>query len=218
MTWLIGVIILMIAISFLFIYIKAELIVYLRDDSDWQGIKIKIISRFYNLDHTFDYNDPHLNLMEVILESAYEARQRYLFLEKLSVSQPEAARKLFVPRIIRSFLESQKVLTFLSFTTFDKIEWFSIVGGQDPCDAAMKTGVLWGFKGSLLGWLSCHCKVDNVKANIQPNFSNPDYSSHIKCILKMRLVHIITIESLVIALKVRWWINGFRANPAQSSY
>lgn len=218
MTWLIGAAVLLLAILFLCLHIKAEISIVLRDDRDWQGIVLKITSRFYKMDHSYECTDPHLNLLEVILFSAYEARRRYLAMEKMSRSDPGMSSKIFLPRVIRSLLKRRRLIALLNFTTFDKLEWVSIVGGNDAHDAAIRSGVLWGIKGSMLGWLKTHSKIDNSKVFVRPNFSNPDYKSSFKCILKMRLVHIIIIGSFVIALKVRWCINGFRTNPAQSPY
>ncbi len=219
MIWLIGAIILVIPISFIFLWIKADVNVIVRNDSDFQGVDLKISSRFYKLDRSFDCTDPHLNLFEMILFFAFQERQRYTSMVKASQEDPSLPKPTFLPKIVGSLLQNSQIFTLLSFTVIEKMEWFSVIGGQDPCDAAIKSGITWGIKGSLLGWLSVHCKIDYLKAYVQPNFANPEYTSNFRCILKMRLVHIIIIELFVIVLKVRWWIDGFRAaNPAQSSY
>jgi hypothetical protein len=72
----------------------------------------------------------------------------------------------------------------------------SRVGGKDAMRAAIYTGLLWMIKGWGMNWLTRHSHLKKVQLVVEPDYLSTDFASQIDCILKIRIVHIITNNNL----------------------
>jgi len=212
MTLWLGGIILFLVISFLLLYIKAEIIIVIREDESCQGFQVQIHSLFYQINRCYNYTDPQLRLLESILLVAIEKRQTDHQTPTISSDKAEdfiQRLKGFPSRNIgRLTMENRDIFVIvLRYIIVEELEWVSTVGSQDALHTALNTGLCWALKGSIMGVL-----------NVKPDFSNPHFLSNFRCILKMRTVHIIIVEAYASVIKVRWCINGFAAGTTQSSH
>jgi hypothetical protein len=103
----------------------------------------------------------------------------------------------------------------LGYAVIERIIWKSRVGGKDAMWAALHTGAMWAVKGIIITCLANISCLKKVRLAVEPDYLSGGFDSQIDCILKMRIVHIITITFYLIVWKVRWWINGFAANTRQ---
>ena len=200
MIWFIGAFVLLVFIALLFIGIKAELTLTIKDDEDWQGFLVSIDSRFFRINRCYDLSDPSLNLLESSLLSLYEKKKNT---HNSSQDSPAAAGNLNQVLRWRRLLHQHGILRRLCRTInqINRIEWISTVGGRDACQAALNSGAAWAFKGSLLGWLSTYCKIGKVAVSVRPSFSSTGFISTAKCILTIRLAQIIIIKTCLSVLK-----------------
>ncbi len=211
----IGGIALILGISLLFIYIKVEVRVSVREDESYKGVNFKIHSLFYQFTRELDYSDPHLRLLESLLISAFG-----------KIKKPSRPAVTILPenkKYISFFrnhplkymalcaLQDGQVMTFgLKYLLVENLEWKSVVGSKDAMRTALDTGICWAMKGAAIGVLSSRCKLDRLFLDVKPDFMRPAFNSTLTCILKMRTVHIIIIEMFILAKKVRWCIDGLR--------
>lgn len=201
MIWFIGAFVLLVFITLLFIGIKAELTLTIKDDEDWQGFLVSIGSRFFRINRCYDLSDPGLSLLESSLLAIYE-KKRGSHTAPKNPSKP-AKGTLDQARRVHRFLQRHGSLRSL-FRTLNEItglEWTSSIGGRDACQAAINSGVAWAFKGSLLGWLSTYCKIGRVAVHVRPSFSSTGFISTAKCIFTIRLAQIIIIITCLLVLK-----------------
>lgn len=202
------------------LYIKAEIFVKVREDDSYQGISLQINSRFYKVNHQYDYTDPKLRLLESILVSAFEHRQSDTV---KPTDTHEVIMQAFKGIPIRSLFRFcsgnyHMIIMVLRYIVVEKLEWISTVGSKDALYTALSTGMCWTLKGILIGALSSRCSLKHLWLDVRPDFANPAFLSSFTCILKMRLVHIMIIVIYAIVIKVRWCMNGFTARTAEPSH
>ena len=220
--WLWGIILFLI-ISFLLLYIRAEITIVIREDESCQGFEVHIHSLFYKMSRYYNYTDPQLRLLESILMTAIEKRPNDHQTPTVSADKIEAfiqSLKGFPLRNIgRLTIENRDIFAIvLRYIIVDELKWISTVGSQDALYTALNTGLCWALKGSIIGVLSSQCKLGKIMLDVKPDFSTPHFLSNFRCILKMRTVHIIIVEAYASVIKVRWCINGFAAGTTQSSH
>jgi len=223
MAFWIWILISLFIIIFLSSYIKARVIIKIQEDKSYQGISLEITSRFYKTKRQYDYTDPNFRLIESILISAIGDRMDNTKAQNTSSNDCEDFRRLMrdfpVKALLRLSAESYKTFNnVLKHTVVEKIEWISTVGSKDALMTALSTGVCWAFKGTLIGVLSSKCRLGHINLDVKPDFTTPAFLSTFTCILKIRMVHIIIIETHAIVIKVRWCMNGFTARTAESSH
>jgi hypothetical protein len=204
------------------LYVKAEIILKVKEDESYQGMSMQIHSRFYNVNRQYDYTDPKLRLLESILIYAIQDQKADATHQNASprIKEIMQACKGFP---VRSLFElcrgnSDIINMLLRHTIVEKLEWISTVGSKDALFTALSTGLCWTLKGLLIGLLSSRCSLRQLLLDVRPDFANPAFLSSFRCILKMRLVHIIIIEIYAIVKKVRWCINGFTARTTEPSH
>lgn len=197
-------------------YITFRMEIIVSDNDHFQGIQMRFGLPFYRFEQIYDYSDPRLSFFEALLVDRWEK----------SVGQKRDWTRKHILDIFKisnqihllSDWEQQTFYIFkkaLLYTVIEKFIWHSRVGGRNAMLAALHTGLMWSIKGlaiTCLANISCLKKVQLV---VEPDYMSADFNSQIDCILKMRIVHIITIAFYLIVWKVRWWINGFAANTRQ---
>jgi len=223
MAFWIWILISLFIIIFLSLYIKAKVMVRIREDKSFQGISLEINSRFYKTKRQYDYTDPNFRLIESILISAIEDRKDNTKIQTACSGNYEEflgiLRGFPIKSMARISMENYQTLsTVLKYTVVEKLEWISTVGSKDALITALSTGVCWAFKGTLIGVLSSKCRLRHINLDVKPDFTTPAFLSTFTCILKIRMVHIIIIETHAIAIKVRWCMNGSAARTAESSH
>lgn len=200
----------------LFMYWDCWIEIELQEDQQFQGIQLRTRLPLYSFEQIYDYSDPKLNLLEAMLLDRLDKGFNGKVTFDIGV-----LKRLFksISRIrMASAWEKQSYALFkklLNYTVIKELQWESSVGGRDAMAAALHTGLLWAFKGTLLAFISHHSRLEQVKLAVEPDFKNCTIFSRIRCILKIRTVHIITIGVYIIVLKVRWWMNGYTARAAE---
>ena len=197
-------------------YKKYRVEIILADNDHFQGIQLRLGLPLYRFEQIYDYTDPQLSLLEALVIDRWDRsvgekvdwnweRIKHLF-------KTFNRLKLFSNWEAQTFFILKKAL---AYTVVEKIDWKSRVGGRDAMWTALHTGLLWAVKGLIMTLLARNSRLEQVELAVEPDFQRPELNSQINCILKMRIVHIITIAIYLIVWKVRWWINGFTAKTRE---
>lgn len=160
-------------------------------------LTVKAISRFYQMQKRIPLRD---------LTSIWDKHQ------KNQEDQNKDKAKLWLGDYLRLGNFAIKHLVV------EKLDWKSYIGVGDAMITALSTGSLWAVKGMLTGFLSSRARLLELSLIVEPDFNNEKLVSHINCILKMRIVHIILIALFFRVLIVRGYINGWTTGKTNSSY
>ncbi len=219
--WIWGIVLLLI-IFCLSLYIKVDVAISIREEDALQGVSLKIHSRFYKMNRQYNYTDQKLHLIESFLISHFYKSQDPPQTTDITLHDDMEYPSILkgpIRNFVKFSMKNKKILgSVLSFLIVDRLEWKSVVGSQDAFYTALETGACWAFKGVIIGVLSSRCRLGRLMLDVKPDFITPALLSNITCILKMRTVHIIIIEISIIAIKVRWCIDGIRARTVQTSH
>ncbi len=104
------------------------------------------------------------------------------------------------------------------YLVIERLDWNSGIGLNDAMYTAISSGGLWAIKGMLVGFLSSKSRLQDINLQVEPDFNGEKVVSHLNCILKMRIVHIILITSYFLVLIVRGYFNGFTTRKAEPSH
>ena len=216
----IGVIIFLLITFLLFSYIKVELILNVRDDDSYQGISVRIDSRFYKKERNYDYSDPKLSLLESIIIATID--KKFSANNTNKATSPDnsdeelfqSIKSLIVISIFRSMVSYDMFKNVLGHIVVDKLDWKTTVGCQDAFYTAISTGLLWALKGTYIAMLSSKCRLNHIRLEVRPDFTSPAFLSNFICIFKIRIVHIIIMS---MRLKFRRCMNGFTARNSSTS-
>ena len=83
---------------------------------------------------------------------------------------------------------------------FENVDVTIDFGFEDAMQTGIFTGLLNGFVYSVLGIIHHTSTLENMNVNIQPIFDKECFNSRIKCILRLKNVHIIIIVINVLKL------------------
>lgn len=203
-------------IAFLCMYRNYWIEIELQENQQYQGIQLRARLPLYSFEQIYDYSDPKLNLLEALLLDRLDKGFNGQIAFDLGVL------KRFIKSISKirmaSAWEKQIYVLFmklLHYTVIEKLQWESSVGGRDAMAAALHSGFFWACKGTVVAFISYHGRLEQVQLAVKPDFQNRIFFSRLHCILKIRIVHIISIGVYIIVLKVRWWMNGYTARSAE---
>jgi len=197
-------------------YYKGRFEIELWENDHVQGVKLDIQLPLYRIQLNYDYSDPKLHLWEAVLIDRINNGLK----AKLGFNL--AAFKNILRRIPHLFQVSDyEQFSFhvfkkaLGFTVVENLEWRTTVGGRDAMQTALGAGFLWALKAWIVAYISSQAKLEQLHLAVNPDFAKDRFTSKISCILKMRIVHIITIAICILVLKVRWWMNGITARAIE---
>jgi len=106
---------------------------------------------------------------------------------------------------------------FLKHLVVEKFEWKSCIGMSNAMYTALCVGSVWAVKGMFTGFLSSRTTIKILSLDVKPDFDNEILVSHINCILKMRIVHIIHTTLFFLLLIVRRYIYGWTTTRKNKS-
>jgi hypothetical protein len=197
-------------------YITFRMEIIVSDNDRFQGIQIRFGLPLYRFEQIYDYADPRLSLFEALLVDRWERSvgQRRDWTWKHITDIFKISKQIH----LLSDWEQQTFYIFkraLGYMVVKDMIWKSRVGGRNAMLVALHTGLMWSIKGLTVTCLSNISSLKKVQLVVEPDYMSADFISQIDCILKMRIVHIITIAFYLIVWKVRWWINGFAADTRQ---
>jgi len=200
----------------LLVYRKYSIEIELQETSQFQGVQLRARLPLYTFEQIYDYSDPRLNLLESMLLDRLDKG----FSGKVAFDWGVLRRFLISVSRIKLFSNWERQSIFilkkiLAFTVIEKLQWESTVGGRDAMFTALDAGIFWAVKGMIVAYISHISELEQVKLAVQPDFQKPIFFSKINCILKMRIVHIITIAIYILVWKVRWWVNGYTAKSSE---
>ncbi len=203
-------------IMVLFIYRKYSIEIELQESKQFQGIQLRARLPLYTFEQIYDYSDPKLHLLEAMLidrlDKGFSGKVAFDWGVLKRFLKSVSRIKLVSDWESQSFFMLKKVL---AVTVIEKLQWESSIGGRDAMLTALHTGVFWAFKGMVVSFISHNSKLEQVKLTVEPDFQTTSFFSKISCILKIRIVHIITIAIYIIVWKVRWWVNGYTARASE---
>ena len=104
------------------------------------------------------------------------------------------------------------------YLVIERLDWSSGIGLNNAMYTAISSGGLWAIKGMLVGFLSSKSRLQDINLQVEPDFNGEKVVSHLNCILKMQIVHIILIAFYFLVLTVRGYFNGFTARKAEPSH
>lgn len=83
----------------------------------------------------------------------------------------------------------QWMASTLRYVTFDKLDWSTNVALSNAAHTATLSGVLWGLKTTLIGWLSCYIRLrQRPRLFVVPVFDQPpQFVTEFECSGKIRL-------------------------------
>jgi hypothetical protein len=199
-------------------YKKYQVEIILADNDHFQGIQLRFGLPLYRFEKIYDYTDPQLSILEALVIDRWDRSVG----EKVDWNWERVKHLCKTFNRFKLFFDWEKMTFFifkkaLAYTVVEKIDWQSRVGGRDAMWVALQVGFLWAVKGMSMAFLARNSRLEQVKLGVKPDFQSPELNSQINCILKMRIVHIITIAVYLIVWKVRGWINGFRAKTREQS-
>lgn len=197
-------------------YKKYRVEIILADKDNFQGIQLRFGLPLYRFEQIYDYTDSQLSFLEALVIDRLDRNVA----EKVDWDWERVKQLFDTLNRFKLFSDWEKQTYFifkkaLAYTVVEKINWQSRVGGRDAMWAALHVGLLWAVKGLVMTFIARNSRLEQVKLAVEPDFQSPELNSQINCILKMRIVHIITIAVYLIVWKVRWWINGFTAKTRE---
>lgn len=83
---------------------------------------------------------------------------------------------------------------------FDIVDIDSEFGFDDAMHTGIFTGIFNGFVYSVLGFVHNRSNLKNMKVNLQPVFGKICFDLHVRCILRLKNVHIMVIAYNVLKL------------------
>lgn len=216
MYFYIVLLLLLLLILVLFSYITFRMEIIVTDNDQFQGIQIRFGLPVYRFEQIYDYTDPRLSFLEALLVDRWErsigSKKDWNWQHIKDIFKISKRIHLLSDWEQQTFNIIKKAL---GYTVIEKISWQGRVGGRNAMWAALNTGMLWTIIGLGVTFLANISCLKKVQLAVEPDYLSAEFNSQIDCILKMRIVHIITIAFYLIVWKVRWWINGFSANTRQ---
>lgn len=78
----------------------------------------------------------------------------------------------------------------LSRTVCTELSWVTRIGLGDAADTAVTTGVVWGIKTSILGYLLRFVRLEaRPSLNVQPQFNRTMFSTEAVCKFKLKALY-----------------------------
>lgn len=193
-------------VAFLLLYIKVSINVEFFTSPGNTMLTIKVSSIFNQLQRRYPLRD--FNTIYTYITEAWKKRKE----KKEDPPKNESKGKL-------------SSRTYYSLVTFamkrmvvERLDWKSYIGLDDAMFTALSSGGLWAVKGIITGVLSSKTRLQDINLQVEPDFNSDKLVSHLYCILKMRIVHIILIAFYFLVLTVRGYINGYRPGKADPSH
>ena len=197
-------------------YITFQLEIIMADSERFKGIQIRCGLPLYSFEQIYNQNDSPLSLWPALLLDRWvksTASQNNWNWERIkNIFMMNSTSHLFSTWEQQSFYILKKAL---GYAVIKRIVWQSRVGGGDAMWTALRTGMWWAIMGWGITFLANISRLQKACWAVEPDYCGSEFNSRIDCIIKMRIVHIITIVFYLIAWKVRWWLNGFAANTGQ---
>lgn len=152
---------------------------------------------------------PSGQLFEQLIEKVSQKNQRYQppgWFSSLSRSQKAAFIQKMLPVAYR----------FVHNVSIKELRWRSFCGGEDPMQAALRTGTLWAVKGIVLAVVSSLCRLHKIHIEVNPDFNGERLWSGFTGIFQVRLVHIMIVGAHIMVWIIRGYLNGRTAATRES--
>ncbi len=199
-----GVVLLLLLLSLL--YIKVNIRVDFSTSPGNTMLTVKVSSFFKELQKRYPIRD--FNTVLDYLTDAWKKRQE-------DKKNKEATGEKTSPDTSINY----RLINFgAQYLVIERLDWSSGIGLNDAMYTAIGSGGLWAVKGMLVGFLSSKSRLQDINLQVEPDYSGEKVVSHLNCILKMRIVHIILITFYFLVLIVRGYFNGFTARKAEPSH
>lgn len=199
-----GIILILLLLSLL--YIKVNIRVDFFTSPGNTMLTVKVSSVFKELQKRYPLRD--FNTVLNYLTDTWKKRQES---KKIKETAPEKSSP-------NTGIYYRLVNFGAQYLVIERLDWSSGIGLNDAMYTAISSGGLWVVKGMLVGFLSSKSRLQDINLQVEPDFNGEKVVSHLYCILKMRIVHIILIAFYFLVLIVRGYFNGFTARKAEPSH
>ena len=200
-----GIILFLLLLSLLYIKINIRVEFFTSPGNTMLNLKVSSFSKDLQKKYSLQYD---FNAILDYLTDAWKKRQE-------DKQNKEAPRK-------KNSLDTSIYYRLVNFgaqyLVVERLDWCSGIGLNDAMYTAIGSGGLWAVKGMLVGFLSSKSRLQDINLQVEPDFNGEKVVSHLNCILKMRIVHIILIAFYFLVLIVRGYFNGFTARKAEPSH
>jgi hypothetical protein len=106
--------------------------------------------------------------------------------------------------IKHTFQFSKWVKSLLSHIKCNKLRWDTRIGVGDAAQTAVATGVIWGLKASLIGYICQYIRLEtNPRIYVSPQFNDTHFSTEALCIANIRTGYAISAGLLLLYRIVR---------------
>ena len=200
----VGVIVLLLLLSLLYIKVNIKVEFFTSPGNTMLTVRASCFSK--ELQKRYPLRD--FNTILSYLTDAWKKRQE----DKKSKETTREKRSLD-PSIYYSLVNFGA-----KYLVIERLDWSSGIGLNSAMYTAISSGGLWAIKGMLVGFLSSKSRLQDINLQVEPDFNGEKVVSHLYCILKMRIVHIILITFYFLVLIVRGYFNGFTARKAEPSH
>ncbi len=200
-----GIILFLLLLSLLYIKINIRVEFFTSPGNTMLNLKVSSFSKDLQKKYSLQYD---FNAILDYLTDAWKKRQE-------DKQNKEAPRK-------KNSLDTSIYYRLVNFgaqyLVVERLDWCSGIGLNDAMYTAIGSGGLWAVKGMLVGFLSSKSRLQDINLQVEPDFNGEKVVSHLNCILKIRIVHIILITFYFLVLIVRGYFNGFTARKAEPSH
>jgi hypothetical protein len=76
---------------------------------------------------------------------------------------------------------------------FENISWNTKIGLTDAFLVSIIYGILWNFKSIIVSFILTNKKIDNIDIDVTPIFNENQLDISFVCIIKIKMVYIITV-------------------------
>ena len=144
----------------------------------------------------FDYEEAVETLKQISLEAIDDVEDDVSFLKKIG-------NRLDVLKYVSG--DIAKILSFIAkkVIKINKLIFSMNFGLEDPMSTGIATGVAGGVVYNLLALVHNIFTLDDCKVDIEPDFERTHIDIYSECILKIKVVHIISVIFKVLKMYVK---------------
>lgn len=149
--------------------------------------------RFHGLIHLFDVKTERVDRKKNVL---MDEKDSDISIENIQDFYRQA--KLFTKRI-EDFSGWMK-WTFAKVRC-TQLQWATYVGIGDAAETAIATGIIWGLKTSLLGFIFRYLKLDaRPELLVQPQYNRKQFSVKLRCMVHIRF-GLVLLAGMLLAVR-----------------
>lgn len=183
------------------IYIKLQIVIDLFDNDHKRTMNVALLPKILEYEN-IDLDKLNINYSKLWAWISRQKEQEYK--SEIEESPDKKLLRSGFFQFHGKIHNYYKVLRVaIRYIIIDKFSWRTRVGLDDAMYTALAAGSIWAFKGSLLSFLSTRKQLKLFTIEVQPDFSSQILTTHLNCILKVRIGHIILVDIFLLVHRFR---------------